>query len=319
MGNKTLFCFVVTPFQASIIGKLPLNDYNHIYLVNLTRRKISLDDNLKVIDVVNSKNTFLRILQVFKYIVFFRYYLSLKKDLCVAHHHHEFINRIFFSKNTNEILLYQDGVANFYDPVIPLWVEQKIERRLNALRFFGFGSYVQCSDFFCAEKIGKVYTYFPLLLSDNLREKGELVQVDSVSYEANKGVVLFIDQPVDSYFSKGEKDLVFRKIKDTLAKYRKVYVKRHHDGNFFGESVDVFKGGEFEVVTESITAEELLILIKPELVISFYSSALINIKLMGIDVKMLGFSPAKMKINRNGKEVSLRNFFSLFGVSLYEL
>ncbi len=309
------FCFAYTPFHAYFLEQMDFSEYKKIYLVNMSGRVVSLSDKYEVVSLINSENKFVRLLQFVKFLIFSFYYLSIKKSIFLPHPHHEVANTFFFSKNTVSRFLIQDGVANYYDAQLHVKFKNKVVNRLKLIRLFGYRCYKQSDDFFCSEFLDEVFVFFPDKLTKNMLGKGVRVFPAKDDGNLNQNELLFLDQPVGYFFSQDQQLSLIKPLKLFLRKFSKIFYKGHHDGQS-----DIIKAMDGGLICDDdwgkITAEDLFLLLRPAVVSSYLSSALINIKAMNSSVRAVAHVPFDKQIERNGEMMLMKDFFEMFNVEV---
>jgi len=315
--TKVAFCFAYTPFHAYFLEQMEFSEYDKVYLVNFSNRVIVLDSyDGNLISLVNNQYGFLRLWQLIIFLCLSSHYLKLKKNIFLPHPHHEVANSFFFSKNTVSRFLIQDGIANYYDARLHAKFKDKIINRLKLIRFFGYRYYKQGGDFFCSECLDKVFVFFPDKLTRNMFGKGVGVLPAKDDGGLNEGELLFLDQPVNYFFSQSQQSSLTDPLKIFFKRFSTIFYKDHHDGKS-----DAIKAMSREMICDDdwrkITAEDLFLLLRPAVVSSYLSSALINIKAMNSSVRAIAHVPCDKQIERNGKMMLMKDFFEMFGVEVW--
>lgn len=198
-------------------------------------------------------------------------------------------NYFFFSfrkKLLNESILVEDGILNYYN--YNLNKKTKKIFRIKQLISFFFGiSYKMVSgqlsgiDMF---RVKKQYVKYPLKAI--FPEKAIALPIMELKYKPLHNRVLFIGQDILENILGTEKYVFYFKeiigrIKEIMDEDFQLLYKPHRNGSYTTvlSLLDSAFGNQYELVLNNTPVEELIDEIKPNYIFSFYSTALLNIKM----------------------------------------
>lgn len=242
-----------------------------------------------------------------------RWSLLMGKELhvYVPHPSNIYSNFLFFSKRVSSVNIYEDGLLNYYD------ADASRGRVGFGLRLFAF----LCGASFRSYK-GHLAGYDARTISSLYvsREEGVvsrgkvglLVQLPltSSSIDLVKGRVLFLDQDVSSFLSSGEREeLILEMFKMYPPDKYQYFYKGHHDYQGLIEGMIPLQGWLVSLPAEVVMPE-----LRPEIVVSFFSSALLNIVGSFPGVSCVALAAQYVKVSRDGVPGSLADIFSHGGV-----
>ena len=214
-------------------------------------------------------------------------------DFYVPHIGGLLANYIYFNKKIEEkknihFNLYYEGVLYFYD----------FQERLQIFHLTRFilslclgHRYRYCKTIFPynSEKLKHIYTplkKFTKGSKDKIKEISfPSIEKDITDIHNNKSVFLVLGGPVDyikEFYKKSLEEIVQKNISQP-----KIYYKGHasfqtHNKNYkeiFSSIAEEF-GVEYIEITEQLPIEKLFVDINPDVIYSYYSSALLNIKII---------------------------------------
>lgn len=216
----------------------------------------------------------------------------------------------FFSGKCSSVTIYEDGVANYYDAVKPVWnlsLSKKIFSFITFLPFRDYSGHVTGCD---ERNVDACFVSRPSLIV-GAKKFGQIVKkelkVISRSRSRKKSKILFLDQPTD--LSDKEKHLLLKKVVTMLGDRVTVYYKPHHESSSKYEFMEALPVGYVDMA-----AEELVAISDYATVISFNSSALINIQEIYDDVSCYYIETVDKKIKVDGVHVSVYDFLAKNGV-----
>jgi len=256
------------------------------------------------------QNKLLRILFYPLSLLLFSIYIKLilrKKciNVYIPHPKNPFTNFIIYTK-LNSINIYEDGIMNYYDvnsadhPIDNLKIKIM---KLCKLKYKDYQGHLTGLEFL---KINKYYLSRPdLAVLKNKAQKKICLPVLQNKKSLVKKRILFLDQRTDNFISKqirNEKLKIMFSIYSP-SEYEYLY-KSHHD---YSENILINK---ISKNLEAKPAEEVVELLSPEIVISFFSSALINIKMSNPNIKCYWLAANIIEISRNTKKTNLSSIFT---------
>ena len=125
-------------------------------------------------------------------------------------------------------------------------------------------------------------------------------------------VALFVDQPLEHIFTINDLCKINLKLNNFIDSIdKKVYFKIHYD------SKNTVENNKFTILSNSyrtMPVELLIEEIKPSIVISYFSSALMNIKKMYPQIKCISIGANLRKIQINGKNKNFADLIAQFDI-----
>ncbi|MBU3057068.1 hypothetical protein [Pseudomonas indica] len=232
----------------------------------------------------------------------------------VPHPSNIFTNFVFFSKHVSSVNIYEDGLLNYYD------ADSSRGRVSFFLKLFAwlcgvpFKKYAGHLAGYDARKVRSIY----VSRADGVvgREKVDnVVQLRPVNLSIDfvKGRVLFLDQDVRAFLSVGCKESLVLKMFEVYPPERYQYFyKGHHDyQNLIGGMVSLPSKNAL------LPAEVVVPELKPEVVVSFFSSALLNIVSAFPNIHCVALAAESVSISRDGVPGSLADIFNSSGVRCF--
>lgn len=250
-------------------------------------------------------------LSLIYFLMYVRVLIFFKRPihLYVPHPNNAFSHPLFFLDVLESVNIYEDGLANYYDARSTFLNVGLLSRVI--IKFFGFK---------ISKMNGHLAGYDLRYINELYLSHGDLAvgkkkvgRVVTLSpapslTEFDPGVVLFLDQNTEGVLSSEERE---RRIEKLLNSYNSeiFYYKPHHD--FFTN----FKCmRQLTVDLRQMPAEELVSVLSAGVVVSFYSSALINIKALYPRVRCISIAADAIEIKRDGEHQSLSSLFSKSGI-----
>jgi len=167
----------------------------------------------------------------------------------------------------------------------------------------------------------KIYSLMPSAIrNEQVQDIIQIPVFKQIETNVKNDSCVFIGQNYDNYMSRGE----YAKISAKAALYakslgyKKLFYKPHHY-DISGIELEIFRGNNFSVINDNRTIEEIFFTEQYSCVVSYTSSALVNLKLMLSDsVRCIScFSNLIFKLIKiDGKQY--RHLFEISGVELYE-
>ncbi|WP_286714660.1 polysialyltransferase family glycosyltransferase [Marinobacter sp. tcs-11] len=236
-----------------------------------------------------------------------------KINLYIPHMCHFASNYPARSNRCHTVNIYEEGIANYYDAVSERWdisLSKKIMSWLVALPFKPYSGHITGIDV-CS--VASTLSSRP----GKLVFKSKLGCLKKVNIPIEFGrpkrycsEILFLDQPLN--IESTEKREYLEHWLSQKKPNQKVYYKAHHDAN-------ASYAGMIQLSEElqSMPAERLLSLTSFGTVVSFHSSALINISKIFPDVKCVYLPLCTLSISVNGVEMDIFSFMEDHGVRRY--
>lgn len=234
-------------------------------------------------------------------------------SIYIPHPANIFTNNLFFNKKISEVNLYEDGLLNYYDVTASLkrlHVATRMLARFFALPYREYRGHLSGFD---ARHIACIYLTQPkLAVAKHKFDKIIELKYTKTLNIINKGKILFLDQDTRSRISKEKREsLIYDMyIKFPKNKYTYLY-KKHHD---YDENIDM---DELPRVLKNHPAEDVVSIVMPELIISFFSTALINIKNVNPNIKCLALAAKLINVKIDGRQSNLSQVFLANGVECW--
>lgn len=229
-------------------------------------------------------------------------------DVYMPHPGHILSNYLFFvPAPQKKIYLYEDGLLNYYDAVV---VNSFVGKTKRFLAYIGGLRYRDYAGHLAGYDAGRYDGAF-LTMPDQAVRKDRLGALHRLEYEIrkiplNSKTILFLDQDVSSRVSHETRQAcVATMLEHFPPDVYAYYYKPHHDhGSRFVESMQC-------LVPElrALPAEMLIDQLRPSHAISFFSSALMNIKTCWPEIECVSLAALYVPVTRDGKSCSLRDIF----------
>jgi hypothetical protein len=226
-------------------------------------------------------------------------------NVYIPHPKNPFTNFTTYTK-VNSINIYEDGIMNYYDANSADYIIKDLNiklMKLCKLKYKDYQGHLTGLEFL---KINKYYLSRPdFAVLTNKAQKKVCLYVLKSKNSLIKKRILFLDQRTDNFFSRqirNEKLKIMFSIYSP-SEYEYLY-KPHHDYS------DNFLTNKISKNLEAKPAEELVELFSPDIVISFFSSALINIKMSNPNIKCYWLAANMIEISRNRKKTNLSCIFT---------
>lgn len=234
-------------------------------------------------------------------------------DVYIPHPGHILSNHLFFSKSPKKrVLLYEDGLLNYYDATVKnpfVGRTKKLLARACGLRYRNYIGHLAGYD---AGQYDGAYLSMP----DRAVRKECLGTLQRLHFPTHpfklkKKTILFLDQDVSTILAPEEREACLAEMLERYPqKDYSYYYKAHHDhASQLSERMT-----ELASSLKSLPAEMLIERLRPSHVISFFSSALINIKNSWPEVECVSLAATHIIITRDGKQCSLGELFEEMGV-----
>ena len=322
IDNRDDHCAVIvafTPYQALFASNFvsDISAKNIVCCFTSDVDWLKLNKNIKQVNIESSS-----ILSMF--FSFFRFRNELKKiiaeyseiDIYISHPFHVISNYLFFHPKITNRYIFEDGIMNYYDAQVPKTKKMKelIKRAVSRVLGFPFTDYQGFLSGVGERPYDGAYLSYP---SSAVKKEclGKLTQVRAA---ATSGLnlkhdrILFLDQPTDAFMdAETKKNAVLQLLDECEGK--SVYYKPHPSdtSNPQWPSLNIIA---LQQGLKSMPAELVINEILPGKVISFSSSALINIKSLYPDIECISIGTKKLPVSINGKQQMLSDIFERFDV-----
>lgn len=234
-------------------------------------------------------------------------------DIYIPHPGNIFSNFLFFSdRNGGKVFIYEDGLLNYYDAISSNTFVGRCKKLL--ARVFGT-PYRDYSGHLAGYDAGKYDGAF-LSMPDKAVRKERLGTLNRMAVSAcnerlKEKTVLFLDQNSAKILDPVERDLCVSTMLGLCppSEYH-YYYKAHHDYMSHLADAMVLLPENLQNLPAEIVVERL----RPSHVISFFSSALINVKMAWPNVECISLAASKINITRDGEQCLLSDLFEGAGV-----
>ncbi|WP_297804564.1 polysialyltransferase family glycosyltransferase [uncultured Polaribacter sp.] len=276
-----------------------------------------------------SNNKFSRYLNFFKQILVFRRLNKqiLKfKNVKISYYYvdlaHILSNSIFFNFcNIESRYILEDGLLNYYK--LSLKNKMLSKRSVNYLLvFFGLKTKKFEGDITGIEMniVNNQYVYFPKLAL--VPGKSLQIPFNKYSYPLNNKVLVLGQEPIVSFISKND---YLNSLKKVITEVKKefenfdFYYKPHHHGkkDLAKKTLKKELGNSLFYIDENQPIHKIIKNIQPSMVVSFGSTASLNLKLIlpdNIKSSVYLLRNNKLSVNKN-----LENLFSKMNINIIEL
>lgn len=234
-------------------------------------------------------------------------------DVYMPHPGHILSNHLFFASIPGKrTYLYEDGLLNYYDATVKNPFLSRAKRLLARLGGLPYRDYVGHLAGYDAGRYDGAYLSMP----DKAVRKHRLGTLHRLTFETQafalqRNTILFLDQDVSSRMSAEEREHCIAIMLAIYPPNEYLYhYKPHHDHTSRLSEAMQPLGPELR----SLPAEMLIERLRPSHVISFFSSALINIKHGWPQVECVSLAAAEIVLTRDSKPFSLRELFEDIGV-----
>ena len=255
-------------------------------------------------------NKLYSVLSFFWFALVVRYFIvrGYSLDVYIPHPGNILSNYLFFSRASgSRLYLYEDGILNYYDatarnPFVGRF--KKIIAWLGGMRYHEYSGHLAGYD---AGVFDGAFLSRPNLAVRKSR-LGEVFHLPPVAKPIvpTPGVILFLDQNVADCLTEAEREKYLAEMFSVFpADEYSYFYKSHHD--FSSPASTLMRGLTAE--QSLLPAEVVVGVLKPSHVISFYSSALINIKMSNPGVECVSLAACKIPVLVDGVAGCLSDLF----------
>jgi hypothetical protein len=252
----------------------------------------------------------------FFYFSFFIRVLAIRGyalDVYMPHPGNIFTNYLFFSSShLKRTFIYEDGILNYYDAVqqnsfVGFW--KRLLSVVAGMPYRFYKGHLAGYDVGCYD--GAFLSMPELAVRREALGVVRVIPVCRKDLNVNNNVILFLDQSVEGILARGQRQACLNEMfrRYPVESYRYIY-KPHHDYcSDISQSMLRLSSEEM-----GLPAELLIDILRPGHVISFFSSALVNVKNSFPAISCVSLASAMVKISRNGHQEPLSDLFSQVGV-----
>lgn len=234
----------------------------------------------------------------------------------VPHPCNVFSNLAFFFKHVETVNIYEDGLLNYYDVDSgrgKVKVGQRVFSLICGAPYRQYRGHLAGYD---ARKVDVLYVSRreQVVAGEKVRE---VVQLDVPSENINmvKGRVLFLDQDVRSFISESRRgELIDMMLENYPSEHYEYIYKGHHDFNAPKIKMSILQDD-----LAGLPAELVVSKLRPEIVVSFFSSALLNIATGFSNITCVSLAASDVPITRDGVPCSLADVFVHSGVTCFSM
>lgn len=234
-------------------------------------------------------------------------------DVYIPHPGHIFSNYLFFAEIANKrLFIYEDGILNYYDATTSnpfINTPKRILAMVCGMPYRGYEGHLAGYD------VGSYHGAF-LTMPEMAVRRQRLGKLEKLEFKKNRittqsKFILFLDQNVSNLLTAEERNSCIQTMQRCypLKEYTYIY-KPHHD--YISDISKTMKILDSDL--QSLPAEMLIEHLRPSHVISFFSSALINIKRTWPEVTCISLAANKIPISRDGRSTLLSEIFEKAGV-----
>lgn len=311
-------CLLYTTYH-SFLWDLISDKIHHknLAVVNFSKRKIKNNSNFKIIERTERNKTSF----VFTCLAIALKFKFKKFDLFLPHPDHLLGNTLFFSKTVNHITILEDGILNYYnyeraDAIEKIAKKRRLITWLTPFRYKLYTGHHSGIDSFPTSSISGWFTAPEKIIKKEKFRHLNKINFPVQTHEKNNtsGLVIVLDQPLEKFISAStalnirEKTILF-----VENNFKNTIVKAHPEHESNSMSIKNELPFHFD---SSTPIEEIILTINPEAVVSFCSTALINISKISQNIRCIAIG-----IDEISKEVpgtiKIKNIFSENNIEIY--
>lgn len=245
--------------------------------------------------------------------------------VCVPHPFNPLSNFAYFAPGAADVRIYQDGILNYYDAVNPLnrrsvLLAQRIKAAALLLRYTPYDGHLSGIE---ARNASVGYFTHP----EHVARPASFAKVTRIGFDAaviagarrrsGEPCTLFLDQPIEQTLPR-ETARSLRLSAQVFAESlgRPIVYKPHYTQRQPFAARPGWRSVSVEEAT--LPAEEVVANRPVATVVSFYSSALMNVRLAMPDVQCIAVGASAVNITINDTQATLADLLSKFGVQTLE-
>ncbi|MBC9251079.1 hypothetical protein A9179_12410 [Pseudomonas alcaligenes] len=237
-------------------------------------------------------------------------------ELYAPHPGNIFSNYLFFSAKVRAVHVYEDGLLNYYDAPAEKFSLGRSLRRLAAL---GGLPYRDFSGHLAGYASGRVDTLYVSRAARVVarQQVRQVVQLASTAAAISPvaGRVLFLEQNTAAFISAEQREELLARMFALYPRDRYAFFcKGHHD--FAGDGLGM---ENLDAELAKLPAEQVVQQLRPQVVVSFFSSALLNIASVHPEIDCVALAAGHVAVTRDGVGCSLSDIFTEAGVTCFPL
>lgn len=241
--------------------------------------------------------------------------------VCIPHPFNPLTNFAFFAPGAKEVRIYQDGILNYYDAANPFSKASvlTLQRLKAAAALMPYRPYTGHLSGIEAREVSTGYFTHPKLVALPAR----FARIVRLAFDASiqpsdqapcdEPITLFLDQPIERSVSFATAESCRELARDFAESLGRPVVWKPH---YTQRSTFVARKGwrAATAAEEAMPAEGMLAGRRIETVVSFFSSALANIRMSRSDVRCVAVGAAMVPVWINGEERTMADLLGKFGV-----
>lgn len=246
-------------------------------------------------------------------------------NILLPHPEQLLANYFFYSNKVDNRYIFEDGLMNYYDARLSGGnLKRAKKRRLSACCLFYRYNIVSGYLSGCDDRIikGTFAKFIDMLYKPE--KHGELFEIATHAVNSVMplyNTALFLDQDVETIYGHNIASCLRSHINTFLQRFDRVYVKKHHDYlcSQSLQSLPLNNLCDLDSNLNIIPAEDVVEVLKPFVVVSFTSTALINIASRHKNIKCYYCLPESHMVDTVLGNIPLSELFNKFGVLAVDL
>lgn len=313
--NRISIIIGFTPYHAYFSGNIIENLEGKIYCV-FSKKWPNTTRHYDKVGLSNSRFNTLGLITSLFHLSLIAREISRKNlavDIYIPHPGNIFSNYLFHTNTLKKrLFLYEDGLLNYIETKTTKSFISPAKRAIACLAGLPYKDYTGHTAGYDVRPYDGAFLTMPdkAVQKDRLGEV-KIIKIKATPISSTPNTILFLDQDVSGYLSATER---IRSIERMLQIYPpgifKYFYKPHHD--FKSHLANSMTPISADLLT--CPAEELVEVIKPSHIVSFFSSALLNIKNTHPECHCISLAADKIIVNRGGRATPLSNLFEQLGV-----
>jgi hypothetical protein len=286
--NKTI-CLLYTTYHSFLWDLISHDiDQSNLVVLNFSQRPLNNIIKNKVIErsKTNKIKFLLACLAIASKSKFHKY------NLILPHPDHLLGNTLFFNKNAQSISLLEDGILNYYNYKQAHAIAKKSEQRRKLTRFTPFSYTIYTGHLSGVDNCPTPELYGWFTDPEQIIKKSKFKHLNKINLPASSeqpanlnNTVLLLEQPLEKFLNETTAQFIRSKTKKFIEEnFSEVIIKPHPQHTSTDSNIKNKVDFSFE---SNIPIEEIILKINPAAVISFCSTALINISKISSNTKCI--------------------------------